>query len=462
MERARILSLDAENFAKLKVVSIRPDSALVQITGRNRNGKTSLLNAIWVAFAGAKVAPVEPIRDGCERARIRVEVGDEAPELIVTRTFTRDADNPHEWTTDLKVEKAGGGKVAKPQDVLNAILGKIAFDPLAFARADDEGKLAYLRPIVPEVDFDALKVKRQEDYDARTQANADLRRLRTQAEAIVLPPGKVPERVDISAVEDELAGAAQFNADIEARKANRAQARQEVERLEADIAELEAKIAAAHERKANLEAKLATADPLPEPKDILALRARMTEARSLNEVADKAERRAQFLREADAAEARAAMLTKVITQRDVEAAMAVARALDRVPGLAFDDGRILLNGRAFEMASDAEQLEASVAVAALLNPTLRVARVRDGSLLDEDALDALAKTAERLDLQIWLERVDSSGVVGFVLEDGELKGPATKPAPRFEPTHVAVTERGLEVGGYMAPAADDEEDEVIL
>ncbi len=57
-----------------------------------------------------------------------------------------------------------------------------------------------------------------------------------------------------------------------------------------------------------------------------------------------------------------------------------------------------------------------------LNPELKVVRVRDGSLLDEDAMKILAKMADEADYQIWIERVDSNGDVGFVLEDGHLKG----------------------------------------
>jgi len=52
---------------------------------------------------------------------------------------------------------------------------------------------------------------------------------------------------------------------------------------------------------------------------------------------------------------------------------------------------------------------------------LRIVRVRDGSLLDEDSMKVLSDMAEKNDVQVWIERVDSSGRVGIVLEDGEVK-----------------------------------------
>jgi hypothetical protein len=62
----------------------------------------------------------------------------------------------------------------------------------------------------------------------------------------------------------------------------------------------------------------------------------------------------------------------------------------------------------------------SVAIAMAANPKLRVLRVRDGSLLDEDGIAMLAKLANERDYQIWLERVDSTGKIGVVMEDGEV------------------------------------------
>lgn len=52
-------------------------------------------------------------------------------------------------------------------------------------------------------------------------------------------------------------------------------------------------------------------------------------------------------------------------------------------------------------------------------------RARDGSLLDDDAMKILADMAAKSDYQVWIERVDSSGKVGFVIEDGHVKGQET-------------------------------------
>ena len=52
--------------------------------------------------------------------------------------------------------------------------------------------------------------------------------------------------------------------------------------------------------------------------------------------------------------------------------------------------------------------------------TLKVLRIRDGSLLDADSLARIAKMAETREYQLWIERVDSSGKIGIVIEAGEV------------------------------------------
>jgi hypothetical protein len=55
-----------------------------------------------------------------------------------------------------------------------------------------------------------------------------------------------------------------------------------------------------------------------------------------------------------------------------------------------------------------------------MNSKLKVLRVRDGSLLDEDSMRVLAEICAEHDFQCWIERVDGSGKVGFVISDGQV------------------------------------------
>jgi DNA repair exonuclease SbcCD ATPase subunit len=462
----KIITLTAENVKKLVAVEISPTGNLVEITGKNGQGKTSVLDCIWWALAGASHIQAAPIRKGANEARIRLDLGD----IIVTRTFERKEDN--EETTKVFVENADGARFPSPQRMLDALLGELSFDPLAFTRMDKREQFDVLRRFVPDFDFAAADAANKADYDRRTEINRQAKEARTLAAGILVPEGAPTERVDEAALVDELQRAGDHNAQIETRKAGReaaaekakdlrgradeteakreaavkaredahaqilADLQRQIEALTARIAEVKksgaddiarVKTMMTDEAKAfrveadDLQTKLDSAPELPAPIDITAVRAQLDAAKGTNAIVAAADLRAQHVAKAEALEAQAAALTKAREDREAAKHAAISAAKLPVDGITFGDGEILLNGVPFDQASDAEQLRASIAIAMASNPKLRVIRVRDGSLLDTDALKLLADMADERDYQCWVERVSSDGKVGFVLEDGRLK-----------------------------------------
>ncbi|MBQ7805324.1 AAA family ATPase [Rhodococcus sp. (in: high G+C Gram-positive bacteria)] len=124
----RVVKLEAENFKRLSAVEITPDpdASTVTIAGRNAQGKSSVIDALWSALAGSAAAKgtstSRPIRDGESSARVTVDLGD----IVVTRTWTGDK-------TALKVESKDGARYTSPQRMLDEMIGRLSFDPLAFA-----------------------------------------------------------------------------------------------------------------------------------------------------------------------------------------------------------------------------------------------------------------------------------------------------------------------------------------
>jgi hypothetical protein len=87
--------------------------------------------------------------------------------------------------------------------------------------------------------------------------------------------------------------------------------------------------------------------------------------------------------------------------------------------------------------------------------------IRDASLLDAESLAQLADMAKDGDYQIWLERVDTSGQVGFYIEDGMVVAhdgePVAPPEPKKKAkpeTKPAKTETTAAKGETKAPAAE--------
>jgi hypothetical protein len=417
----KIIELRADNFRRLKAVAIRPTGDVVQIAGANGQGKTSVLDSIWVALKGRAVAGPEPIRKSEERATIRLDLG----ELTVWRTFSRDKSG--ELTTGLKVTMADGMEVRKsPQAVLDALMGDLSFDPLAFARADAKAQFDMLKRLVPDFDFDENASERKRLFDERTDVNRLAKRDRASAANIILPIGDKPTAPDVGGKVEELRRAGVHNAEVASRKAERDRLRQEAnskfdeaERLRARAMSLENEARAAD----------ATADAMVilERIDTGPLAAEIMRAEATNGIIVLFNQREALERSAHGHELKSANLTNEITALDEAKIKAIAKAKLPVDRLTLEDDAVKLNGLPFSQASHAEKLVASTAIAMALNPKLRVIRCYEGSTLDSKSLGIIAAMAKSRDYQVFIETVDETGNVGILIEDGEVAAVNGKP-----------------------------------
>src|SRR5690242_20109026 len=101
----KIVRLEASNVKRLRAVAIEPDGSLVVVSGRNGQGKSSVLDAIWMALGGKKAFPRRPVREGAEEATIRLELD----ELVVERRIKPTGD------TTLAVSSRDGARYNSPQ-----------------------------------------------------------------------------------------------------------------------------------------------------------------------------------------------------------------------------------------------------------------------------------------------------------------------------------------------------------
>lgn len=393
----KIVRLTAENVKRLKAVEITPDGNVQVITGRNAQGKTSVLDAIWLALGGGAASreTVRPIRDGEDKASVTLDLGD----LTVTRTWTGDK-------TALTVKNADGAKYGSPQGVLDALVGRLSFDPLEFTRLSAREQVAALLDLVNlDVDLDALAADRAVAYEER----ADVGRQGKAIGTVVVDESLPTEETSATEIIAKIRAAQEAHrTDTEARSA--------LVVAEARVAELQAELA---NWEATVASRRSTVDELPdELPDINHWEARLATVeetnaavRANNTAIERAARQAELRGQYD-------MLTARIEQIDREKASALAKATFPVPGLGFGDGGVTFQGVPFSQASAAEQIRVSLAMAMSLNPKLRVIRILDGSLLDSDNLALIGEMATEQDYQVWIERVGDASSIGVVIEDG--------------------------------------------
>ncbi|WBU27530.1 AAA family ATPase [Rhodopseudomonas palustris] len=432
----RILSLEVENILRVVAVRIEPNGRVVELTGKNRAGKSSVIDALWIALGGNKIPP-DPVHDGAEMGQILVEIGDDTGlKYSVKKRIKRKADG--EFSASLIIENADGAKISNAQTILNTLIGSLSCDPLDFIAMKPKDQFDLLKRFVPGVDFEAIEQANAEDFDKRTDVNRDIKSRRAQLDGIKVE--EVSEPIDVDALLEELTKAADHNAAIERQKleiqTNETHAVETLRRAQQLVDEaqdlrrraddLDQNAASLRERATQLAEAVDSAPPLPDPIDPTTLRAKINEARSHNTSVQENDRaiaeRARLEADLKKLEEQSASLTAAIEARKADKEKAISEAQMPVPGISFGDGIILYEGHPLQNASQAQKLQIAIAVAEAMQPRLRFITTKNAALLDDESWAAMTKLAEEKDLMIIAETVNSSRPTAVVIEDGHVRG----------------------------------------
>ena len=416
----KIIELRAERFKRISAVEIVPGDGVVVISGKNAQGKSSVLDAIWLALGGGNAAKdsatSRPVKDGEKDAIVRLDLG----EIIVTRKWTS------EGGTSLTVEGSKGAKFSSPQTLLDSLVGNLSFDPLAFSRMSPREQRKALSDVVQiDVNPDAIDLEKKELYDERTDVNRDIKRLEARLAAMTPPKEGVPqEEVSLSVLLEEMNEATKIASKQE-------RERQDFNYLRTKIRSLEAEYDETARSLANLESRLleirvqgreqSEIIQAQVPPNIDGISERIKSIEDTNASVRAVKEHRELYAQVKSKRKESEALTYRMEQLEQQKVEAFEKAKFPVPGLAFDADGVTYRGIPFQQCSTAEQTRIAIAIAASLNPEIRVIRVSDGSLLDSDSMAEIESLAKEHDMQIWIERVDETGNVGIVIEDGAVK-----------------------------------------
>lgn len=434
LENLRVLALEVENVKRIRLVRINPGNGLIEVSGRNKQGKTSLLDAIEMAIGGGKAIPWEPIRQGEETARIVLDLGnDHGLQLRLTRTF-RMPDEGGRYKTTLRIEDADGFQPKGAQTLLDSIVDALAFDPEQFIRGNDAEQVAALQALVPGFDFAAADARRRSAFEQRTDERREAKRLQTAADAIEVPQGTPTEAVDTAALIAEMRAVGDKRVEIEEKARGRRQFIQSTEEMEHDAAMLAERAAdlRAQADKAEADGKARAAEArqrregidswplLPDVPDAGRIEIQITEATATNRAVAALANKADLARRAVASADSAQRYTDEIEAIDKRVAEAIGGADFPVSGLSIADGKVRLRGVPFSQGSTAEQLRTSLSIGMALNPRLRVIRIRQGAMFDQEAWDIISQVAAADGFQVWAETINPHDENAIVLVDGEV------------------------------------------
>ena len=418
-------------------MDIDPDRTMNQLTGANATGKTSVLDTIAMTLSGDVLKTIsEPLRHGTEKGVGQVILGDPEPPLTVTRTFTA---NDKSY---LKVESEDGARYPSPQKMLDAMIGKLTFDPLAFSSLKNKEQLGTLLELVQiPIDLEQWAVDRKRIFDERTTVNRNATEVQGQIKGFPELPEDLPaEEVSAATILQEQRAA---QAVIDENNVERGRLGQfkdahgyhvcTVQGLEEDIKTLEARLVDARNRlKAAQEEvdvartvyyeQVSLTEALKDP-DLSVFDQRITEVESTNRMVRAKAQKAELESKLALIQRRSKLLTERLTAKDAEKVDALKAVKMPIEGLTFDDNGLFYNSVPFNQCSSGERLKVSTAMGMALNPKLKVMFIRDGSLLDTKHRAILHQMALDNDYQLWMEVTDDTGKVGIYFEDGEIVEP---------------------------------------
>lgn len=407
----RVLSLVASNFKRIKLVRLTPTGPLTKIVGRNGQGKTSVLDSLAAALGGKSLSPDMPIRRGADHAEVIVDLGD----IKVRRRWTAKS-------CTLEVVAADGSKVASPQAVLDALIGELSFDPLAFTRMKPREQAEMLAKIAG-IDLAKYESERKAIYDERTITNRQHESAKAQLAGMpeVLAPAA---EVSVTELANQLQEANEHNSTRQRGDNKLTELDAEHGRILDRMADLARQLAAERDKAdANRAHHAECAEYLAgmaPPIDTSDIQAQIAAAESNNNNVRAAKQRADKAADVAKWQAKADAETAKLTALDEEFNAKVAAAEMPISGLTFTPTSVMVEGIPFAQCSGAEKLRTSVGIGFAQNKKLKLMKIEEGSLLDAESMQLLSDMAEAADAQVIIERVAHDGETGIIIEDGEV------------------------------------------
>jgi len=415
-----IVGLLVENVKKIKLVQLSPDGKTILITGANQQGKTSLVDGIWWAIGGknAMRKTSEPIREGETEARAVVEFQD----FTVERRITMKSSYLY-----VTLKDEAQTKVSSPQDFLNKFLGTVSIDPTEILQMSPKEQVDVLLRLfkiydkVMELDGKYEKAY-QERYNigqARDSAVGALENLEKPAE------GTPREEKSVIELSNKLKSALNYNQDLINQNKYIQDTIEDINQSKRDIASLEKQLAEKKNAVIELEKIVATESAKIKDKNPVAtqpIEEEISQVEEFNEKVRSAKKYDEFQDKVNTLNSNYKDANQICEDVLKEKQTVLQSVKMPVEGLSIDDRGLVFGPtrRPLAQLADSEQHRIVGRIAMEEKPTIRVLRITHGESLDDKTFAMYQEMATEHGYQLIVEKVDTSGKLGIVLEEGEV------------------------------------------
>lgn len=393
----------AENVKRVRSVKLHPTkSGLTIIGGKNRQGKSSVLDSIAWALGGDTYRPTNAKNEDSTVApylQVKLSNG-----LIVERK----GKNSSLKVTDPSGQKAG-------QQLLDSFISKLALDLPKFMNASDTEKAKILLNILGIGEqLEELNEKENKLYSDRTAVGRIADQKKKYAKEQPYYPD-VPENIISSS---ELIKQQQ---DILARNGERQKWIQDHEKYQAEYNSVRAEIDRLNKRLHELDKKVRESEHSPSELEMESTEELETNLRNIEEInrkiranldKEKAEEDAQDYQN-DYEE-----LTNKLNSVRAEKRALLDHADLPLEGLSIENGHLVYLGQQWDGMSGSDQLKVATAIVRRLQPECGFVLIDKLEQMDMDTLKEFGEWLEKEGLQVIATRVSTGDECSIIIDDG--------------------------------------------
>lgn len=426
-EPVKIASLELENVKRVRAVELTPtEDGLTVIGGRNRQGKTSVLDAIAWALGGDRFKPDKPTRDGAATpAKLHVELSNG---LVVERS----GKNGTLKVTDPTGKRAG-------QQLVNDFVSTLAIDLPRFLGGTDKDRAETLLQVIGVGDQLAeIDARLSRKYEERHTLGQIATRKAKAAEDMAHHDDAPEEPVSVADLvqeQQEILGRNGVNQEkrLKSRELVAASERAagEVERQREAVADAKSRLKDANDRLAKLieDSARATEDASVAAKTAEQLTDESTDEveasiagiEATNELVRENQAKAKAQAEADDLKEEYDALDGEVESIRTERMDLLKGADLPLEGLSVDeDGDLTYEDAAWSDMSGADQLKVATAVVRRVQPSCGFVLVDKLEQMDSDTLGEFGQWCEDEGLQVIGTRVATDDTCSVVIEDGRV------------------------------------------